>query len=125
MDSEEELAKKIADYQKLGKENPNVDVNLLMMSALDSETKGKIQTKSRRWPYLISLGLPPFGLIYAFKYYFSGDEDDKQAAKICLLLTVISVILFFATAKLFFARTGTSLQQIEQIKPSDIYQAGQ
>ncbi len=123
--SDKDLEQKIETYSELGKENPNVDVNLLMMNALQNESGNKASSKSYRMAYIISLGLPPFGLIYAVKYYFSDDENDKQAAKICVLLTIVSVIVVYIFGKLIFSSSGTSLQQIEQIKPQDIYQLGQ
>ena len=123
--SDKDLEQKIETYSELGKENPNVDVNLLMMNALQNERGNKASFKSYRMAYIISLGLPPFGLLYAVKYYFSDDENDKQAAKICILLTIISVIVFFAFSKLIFSNSGISLQQIQQIKPQDIQQLGQ
>jgi hypothetical protein len=75
--------------------------------------------------YLVSLGLPPFGLLYAVKYYFGDDENDKQAAKVCIALTIFSVVVFIIFSKLLFSGSGTSLQQIEQIKPQDIQQLTQ
>ena len=119
------MENKIKTFRELGKENPNVNVNLLMMNALETESEKKTSGKSYKWPYLISVGIPPFGLIYVFKYYFSEDENDQRAAKICLFLTVISIIAFFAFSKALFSGSGTSLQQIEQIKPSDIQQINQ
>lgn len=118
------MSKKISDYQQLAKENPNINVNLLMSTALADADK-KEAGKSYRWPYLISLGLPPFGLIYAVKYYFSGDESDKTAAYICAGLTVISILLFYALGKAVFSSSGASLDQIQQIKPGDIQQLTQ
>lgn len=123
--SDKDLEKKIETYSELGKENPNVDVSMLMMNALQSEDHNKANPKSYKMAYIISLGLPPFGLLYAVKYYFSDDESDKQAAKICILLTIISVIVFFAFSKLLFSSSGTSLEQIKQIKPQDIQQLTQ
>jgi dipeptide/tripeptide permease len=123
--SEKDLEKNIETYRELGKENPNVDVSMLMVSALQNESGNKASSKSYRMAYLISLGLPLFGLIYAIKYYFSDDESDKQAAKICLLLTIVSVIVIYIFGKLIFSGSNTSLQQIEQIKPQDIQQLGQ
>ncbi len=123
--SDKNLEKKIETYSELGKENPNVDVSMLMMNALQNEGRKGGSSKSYRTAYLVSIGLPPFGLIYALKYYFSDDENDKQAALICVLLTVISIIVFFALSKLIFSSSGTSFQQIEQISPKDIQQLTQ
>ena len=117
---DEELTKKIDTYQQLAKENPNVDVNMLMASALIQESQKTRANKSRKWPYLISLGLPPFGLLFALKYYLSGDEDDRTAANICVVLTILSVIVFYLFSKALFSGSGASLEQIQQIKPSDI-----
>jgi hypothetical protein len=118
--SDEDLTKKVTEYQKLAQENPNVNVSMLMMNAL--ETSNKVRQHSYRWGYMIAVGLPPFGLLVAIKYWMSGEDDDRQAAKICILLTAISVIMFFAFGKLFFSSAGVSPQQIEQIKPADIQQ---
>jgi Na+-driven multidrug efflux pump len=71
---------------------------------------------------LISLGLPPFGLLYAAKFYFSGKADGKQAAYVNIALTFISVILLFVLVKGMLSGTGTSVQQIEQIQPQDYQQ---
>ena len=118
--SEEDLSKKVEMYRDLAKENPNVNVGLLMSSALASEKSQ--EKKSYRWPYLISLGIPPLGLIYTVKYYLTGDDQDKNAANICIILTVVSLLLVYAFGKILFSSSGTSLDQIQQIKPSDINQ---
>lgn len=120
--SDRDLSKKIEDFQALARENPNVNVNLLMASALSEENQKLSEKKSYRWAYLVSLGVPPFGLIYAAKYYLSGDEQDKTAAHICVGLTLVSVLLFYGLTKAIFSSSGASLDQIQQIKPSDIQQ---
>ncbi len=120
--SDKELEKKLDAYQQLAKENPNVNVNMLMMNALAQENQKVKKLKSRRWPYLIAIGFPPFGLLFALKYYLSGDEDDRTAGNICVLLTIVAVIIFYAFSKALFSGTGASLEQIQQIKPQDIFQ---
>ena len=120
---DEDLAKKLETYQELAKENPGVDVNLLMMNALETSNKQAAEHKSHRWGYLISIGLPPLGLFLAVKYWMDGDDDSKQAAKICVLLTVVGIIMLFVFGKALFSTAGVTPQQIEQIKPSDIQQA--
>ena len=119
--SDEQLEKQIKDYQDLAKQNPGVNVNMLMMNALASEAVKVKNTKSRKWPYLISLGAPPFGLFFALKYYFSGDEDDKTAANICVLLTIVSFLLLYVFSKMLFSSAGVTPQQIEQITPQEIH----
>ena len=118
---DKELEKKIADYQQLAKENPNVDVSLLMMNALKSEDDKLVQRKSRKWPYIIALSVPPIGLLFAAKYYLSGDEDDRSAANMCVILTVVSIVAFLLFGKILISSSGTTPQQIEQITPKDIH----
>lgn len=122
--SEKDLQKKIELYGELAKENPNVDAGLLMMSALQNEDSRLSQSKSRKWAYIISMSLPPFGLLFALKYYF-GEDEDRQAAFICVLLTVVSVIAFFIFSKILFSSSGADLGQIQQINPADIRQLSQ
>jgi len=118
--SDAELEKQVSEYQSLAKENPEVNVSLLMMNAL--ENANKKETHSHRWGYWVAIGLPPLGLLFAVKYWMSGEDNDKQAARICVLLTVIGVIMLFAFGKLFFSSAGVTPQQIEQIKPNDALQ---
>lgn len=118
--SDTELSKKIEEYSKLASEDPNVDINTLMMNALEAEHKKASEKKSYRMAYLISVGAPPFGLLFAVKYFMSGEEKDKNAAFACLILTALSIIFLVGLTKLFFSSSGTSLNQIQQIKPSDI-----
>ncbi len=119
---DEDLVKQLKEYQELKSTNPNVDVNLLMLNALDNATKEQVQkTPSRFIPFSLSFGLPPIGLFIAIKYW-TGTEQDKQTAKICVLLTVVSIILFFAFSKLIFSSSGASINQINNIKAQDIQQ---
>jgi len=123
--SETKLEKTIEEYSKLGKENKNIDVASLMLSALKNEKQNEASPKMKRWAYLVSLGLPPLGLLFALKFYFGDEDDARKTAYICVLLTIASFILLWWTSKLVFTSSGTSVQQIEQIKPSDIYQLTQ
>lgn len=45
------------------------------------------------WIYFVSLALPPFGLIWTWKYLRSGTPQQKRIAWIALILTVISIIV--------------------------------
>ena len=120
--NEEKLEKQVEDYSKIAKENPNVDIGLLMASALQNQKSNAVTPKAKRWAYLVSVGLPPFGLLFALRYYFAEQDDAKQVAWVCVILTVVSVFIFWLSAKLFFSGSGASLEQIQQIKPSDIQQ---
>jgi hypothetical protein len=126
MDQDQKLEKEIEQYQAVAKDNKNVDVSLLMMNALQNADKNAgASSGSKKWPYLISLGLPPFGLIYAFKYYFSDEPDGKQTTYMCLSLTALSILLLLVTGKMFFSTTGVTTGQIQQIKINDIRQLNQ
>lgn len=118
---DQDLEKKIQDYSQLAKENPNVDVSLLMMSALKNENEKLTTAKSRKWPYIISLSVPPLGLLYAAKFYLSGDSDDRSAGNMCVILTVVSIVAFLIFGKVLISSSGTTPQQIEQITPQDIH----
>lgn len=123
MDADKNLEKKINLYREVAKENPAVDVNLLMLNALQTQRQNSVSAKSKRWAYLISIGVPPFGFFFALKYFAFSDKDDaSNVAWTCVVLTIISVALFLVVGKVFFTSSGTSMQQIEQIKPSDIQQ---
>ncbi len=120
--SEQDLEKQINTFKEVAQENPGVDVNLLMANALEVESQKRGQGKSYKWAYVVALGFPPFGLVYTIKYYINGDEEDNRAGKVCALLTVISVILFFAFIKIFFSSASISPKQLEQLQPADIMQ---
>jgi hypothetical protein len=122
MNPDQDLAKKIETYQQLGKENPNVDVSMLMLNALTNEKQNMVSAKAKKWAYLFSIGVPPFGLLVALYYYMRDEDDAKQVAWVCIWLTIASLLLYWLSYKLFFSSTNVTPQQIEQIKPSDIQQ---
>jgi hypothetical protein len=125
MDPDDQLEKKIKIYQGLGKENPNVDVGMLMLNALQNQKQNMVSAKAKRWVYLVSIGVPPFGLLCAIYYFFGAQDDAKQVAWTCVILTAVSVVLFWASVKLLFSGSGASVQQIEKITPAQIQQLGQ
>lgn len=125
MDSEQKLQEQVNEYANLGKHNPNVDVSMLMLNALRNQNKNMVSSKAKRWAFGISLGLPPLGFLAALKYYFSSEDDARQVANICVILTILSLAAVWLFAKMVFSGSGANLQQIEQIKPSDIQQLTQ
>ena len=54
--------------------------------------------------YVASIFFPPFGLFYFIKYFFFGEGsfDDRKAAIICLVLTVVSIAVSALTLQMFF-----------------------
>lgn len=120
--SDKELEQKVKEYADLKKENPDIDVNTLMLSALEAEHKKFENRKSYKWSYIISVSLPPVGIIYAIKYLLSSEEQDKNAAYICLALTVVSIIFVVFLSYIFTSSTGVDVRQIQQITPADIHE---
>ena len=122
MNTSKKLEEQIEEIKQLGAEDKNVDTAALMMNALANQRQNLVSAKEKRRAYLVSIFLPPFGLLYAFKFYFDAREDARRVALICAILTVV---MFFATwlmLQALLAGSGTDLNQIEQIKPSDIQQ---
>ena len=120
MDPDKRLESQINEYQALGKENPNVDVGMLMMNALQNQKQNLVSPKAKKWAYLISVGVPPFGLLFALRYYMGDEDDAKTVAWVCIILTIISVLMFWLGGKLLLSGSGTSMEQIQKIKPKDI-----
>jgi hypothetical protein len=67
--------------------------------------------------YLISFFLPPFGLIYAFKYLKADDEKAKRIGQITVILTIISLLLNFWLLKTVFDSVPQLINS--QMKPED------
>jgi hypothetical protein len=122
MANEQKLAKQIEEFANIAKTDKNIDVSALMLNALQNQNKNLVSSKAKKWAYLISISLPPFGFLFALKYYFSDEDDARQVANLCITLTVISVIAYWVLGKMILTGSGTSLQQIQQIKPADIQQ---
>jgi uncharacterized Tic20 family protein len=122
MAEEQKLEQQFAEYQKIAEEHKDVDVASLMLRALQNENQNVVSAKSRRWAYLISIGVPPLGLLFALNYYFSDKDDGKQVAYWCIGLTVLSIVIFLLFAQGLFSSAGVTPAQIEQIKPADVQQ---
>lgn len=118
--SEEKLSKELEAYRELANQDKKIDVATLMINALQKQQTNTLTIKEKRWAYLISIGVPPFGLIFAVKFYFSGKDDGEQAAWVCVVLTAVSILIYILFAKILFSGSAATIGQIEQIKPSDI-----
>lgn len=122
MDPDDKLEKKVQAYASIAQENPNVDIGALMLNALDAQSRNLVSGGAKKWAYFISVGAPPFGLLFAVRYFFDDKDDARQVAWVCIILTAVSLLVYYIGYKLFFSTAGISPQQIEQIKPSDIQQ---
>lgn len=120
MNSEKELADQVEVISQLAKENKNVDAAALMLNALQTSQKNLVSARAKKWVYVISIGAPPLGLLFALRYYFGSEDDAKQVAFTCVALTVVAVGLLLLFTKMFMSGTGVSLQEIEHIKPTEV-----
>lgn len=122
--SEQKLEELVNEYATLAKDD-NIDTSALLMSALEQEDQNRISPKMKRWAYLISIGIPPLGLLFAAMFYFGDKSDGKSTAIVCVVLTAISCLVTFVIFKSVLSGSGSSVQQIQQIKPADIYELSQ
>lgn len=119
MNEDKKIEERFSEFQALGKEDKNVDVAKLMLYSLNQ--KGNIvSSKKKRWAYIVSLSLPPIGLLLALKYYFDDEDDARHVANMCVIITILSLLLAWISIKMLFSGTGTSLNQIQQINPKDL-----
>ena len=119
---EKQVEQQIGEYADLAKQNQNIDVASLMLSAMNQQNSNVVSGKAKKWAYLISIGVPPFGLLFALKYFTFSDEDDaKTVAIICTVLTILSIALFWFIGSAMLSGSGTSLDQIQQITPQEIH----
>lgn len=125
----ENLEKEFKMYAELARKDKSIDVASLMAAALEKSATNKLPAGKKRWAYLISIGFPPFGLIYAVKYWFSDKDDGRDTAWMCIVLTCVSLMLLVIMGKILLSGpTGSSTDTINQIKsisPKDIQQLTQ
>lgn len=112
--SDQDLAKQLQAYKEVAATNKNVDITALMLNALEKEQANKLPAKQKRIAYFVSLAFPPFGLIYAIKFYFSGAEDGKKAALYCALLTIFVIVITTIFLNVIVSSSGTSVEQLQQ-----------
>lgn len=123
--SDKQLEELATEYAELAKDK-NIDAATLMINALQQQDQNRLTPKARRIAYLISLGIPPVGYLFALYYFFFREESDAKAtAYWCVALTTISIIGSFIFFSLILSGSGQNLEQIQQIKPADIYELTQ
>jgi hypothetical protein len=122
--NEKQLQEELKAYSELAKKDKGIDVASLMMQALEKRTveTDEIALNQKRLGYVVSIGAPPFGLLFAFKFYFSGKSDGKHAAIICVVLTIIAIISVAVIFRTLPSRSGLNAGQLQQINSQDIQQ---
>ncbi|MEZ4180691.1 MAG: hypothetical protein R3B41_04270 [Candidatus Doudnabacteria bacterium] len=118
--NEQDLEKQIGQYAELAKDK-NIDAAILVINSLQ-QTSDQISGRQKRWAYLSSLGFPPVGFLWAGWFMLGDKSDKKSTAIICLVLTIISGIIFLLFTQALFTSSGVSPEQIQTINPQDIKQ---
>ena len=118
--SDEKLESLVNEYADLAKDK-KIDAAALLINALEQQDQNKLSVSAKRWAYIISLTLPPLGLLFAAWFYFSDKTDGKQAAVVCIILTAVSILFALILLKMLISGSGVSPDQLQQIKPADIY----
>lgn len=109
MEEEEQFAKRLADIRELGKEDKNIDVAGLAMAALAEADLNQTDPRRRKWAYLISVGAPPLGLLFAVWYAFSGKADGKRVALLCVIFTGLSLGIAVLLGSLVWSSLGSTM----------------
>ena len=122
--ADEKLEQIVSEYAELAKDK-NIDASALLINALEQRNDNRIPTNTKRWAYLISIGLPPLGLLFAAWFYFGDKDDGKTAAIACIILTVVSSIVGILLIKAILSGSGVTPQQLQEIKPTDVYELTQ
>lgn len=84
--------------------NPEAYKAILALNQQNQEIKAK---ESYWKAYLWSIFMPPIGIYYFIKYFFfgTGSSSARKAAKISLILTIVSLALNLWFFKLFFSQS--------------------
>lgn len=120
---EKKLEKQFKIYAELAKKDKNIDVAGLMAEALSKKDENNLTFGQKRWAYLVSVGVPPFGLIYAVKFWFSDKDDGKDTAMLCIVLTFVAIFVLVLLTNMILSGSSINsgeLDQIQNLKPEDI-----
>ncbi len=113
--TDKKLESKLEQYREIAKQTGGkVDVTALMLDALEKSQTNLTSSRQKHWAYLVSLGLPPLGLIFSLAFWFNGKDDGKRQAIICAVLTAISIALVWLTIQYMFSSAGVNYNQLQQ-----------
>src|SRR5437868_9465363 len=105
--SEEKLEKELEMYRKLAAKDKKIDLASLIINALHKHHDNLIPYSQKRWAYLTSALMPPFGLFFAYKFYTSNKDDAQETAWICIVLTAASILFLILITKILISGSGT------------------
>lgn len=122
LDPDKKLEQQIGDIAQLAKENKQIDAAALMIQALQTHERNTLPASQKRLAYIVSLTAPPFGLLFAIKFWFSGADDGEHAAYACIILTVVALVLVWLFAQSLVSGSGVDPTQLQQLTPKDVLQ---
>ncbi len=125
LETDHKLEQQISEIAQLAKENKEVDAAALMLQALQTHERNLLPASQKRLAYAVSLVAPPFGLLFAVKFWFSGADDGEHAAYACIALTVVALVLLWLFAQSLLSSSGVNPAQLEQLTPQDVLQVVQ
>jgi len=120
--NEDQLNEEIKTYANLSAEDKNVDAAALAAMALQNANENQLPANQKRWAYFVAFAVPPLGLVAAAWFYVSGKSDARQAAVICIVLTVLSILLFVLIFNSLLSGSGQNFGTIQQIDPNQLQQ---
>jgi hypothetical protein len=120
MNSEQKVSEQFQQYKELADKNKNIDLARLMISTLEQARREEVAAKKQHQAYLVSVGLPPFGLFFAAYYYFSDKPGGKHVAINCLILTGIALLIAWGITSLLMSSMGSTAGQLPAINAEDI-----
>ncbi len=118
--SEEKISEQLKQIQELAKKDKTIDVAALIANTLSVADKNTIPVKAKRIAYLVSLGVPLAGFVYAIKYWYSDADDGLETALGCAVLGCVCLIITFLTTKAM--TSGLTGANLNSLQPSDVQQ---
>ncbi len=121
-EAEKEAAVRLKDFAESVRLSPGADKAALALAALDEAQSGdRVSPRTKKWAYLVSVGLPPLGLFYAAWAFFSKKKDGKKVARNCVILTAGGLLLAWVSLALFKSVIPSStMNQLQTMSPSDL-----
>ena len=122
--AEQMAEERLRQYNEAAAHSAGADKAALAIAALEAaEFENSVSAKKKKWLYILSLSLPPIGLVFAAYYLFSSKNDAKRVAFICLLITVFGIVVVWGSVAMFYSfLPAQTAQQLQTLKPTDIDQ---
>lgn len=117
--NEEKISEQLNKFQDLANKDLAIDLASLALDELN-KPQNLVSPTVKRWAYALSVLFPPFGLLIALYFFLRGEEDSNAVAWICIVLTALTLLLFWLFVSLMMSGTGVSVEEVQQIDPEEI-----